>query len=40
MIYGENPQTKDMLRELEPFEKSSRCLRSVRSVPKVGRKPY
>lgn len=31
MIYGQNPTPQNLLRELEPFEKCTRCLKSVRN---------
>lgn len=30
MIYGKNPSLAQILRELEPYETNSRCLKSVR----------
>jgi hypothetical protein len=40
MIYGKNPSFTNILRELEPFEKNSRCLKSVRvSMKKTNKIP-
>lgn len=30
LIYGPNPNSQDVLRQLEPYEQNNRCLKSIK----------